>query len=194
MKPPFLFFLAAVLALAGCHSVPRTITLPTVAAVRAPIVIAQTHVARAVQIGKQEQALLKQAGSQGLSAARVRQVSALLTADAAEKQGAADQLTAALYQTGSLQKELDAKQAQCNALARDDAAKTVKVGTLEKVLHRWQLALLLLVVADYFAGAFLQRGAHWLLALAGRSLLLVWRGVAIPLKTAFPLYLFWLPA
>ena len=121
--------LGLALLLGGCHAVPQAIVLPTTAAVRAPLVSAQTHVARAVAIGKQEAAIVAKAGSAGLSATDTQKVSALLTADAAEKQGAADQLTAALYQVGSLQKDLDAEQAKIVALEKDDAAQTALAKT-----------------------------------------------------------------
>ena len=188
MKTRRLSLLVAALLLSGCAH-PSAIRLPTVAAVRAPILAAQKSVARAVAIDRQEQVIIVAAQSRGLAAGSA-QAKQLLTLGVAREQADAqtqEQLTRAVYKTGDLERALAADQAKVDALARDDAAKTREIPLLERAKHHWQLAVLVLLVADFFFGAPIQRGLHWLVSTVVQGALAGWKFVLTFIAHVAPL-------
>ena len=184
-----LFWLAfiALLSVVGCAA-PRTAPPISTAAVRAPIVSAQVQVRRAVAIGKREQVLVHRAQSKGIAAGseEARELSTLTLARTRAESSALLQLDGALDQTGILQGRIDQAHRQFVALSRDDQLKTARISFLRRI-ERWLiLGLALMPVADYFAGAPIQRGLHV-------ALRVICRGVAWIFHHAIGLVLRFLP-
>ena len=174
--------------LIGCAH-PSAIKLPTVAAVRAPIVAAQKSVARAVAIDKQEQVIIVAAQTKGIAAgsAQAKELSTLGAERVLADTETENQLTQALYKTGDLDRELAADQVKIDALAKDDAAKTKEIPILERAKHHWQLAVLVLVVLDFFFGAPIQQGLHWFVSEAVQLALAGWKFVLTLIARFAPL-------
>jgi peptidoglycan hydrolase CwlO-like protein len=117
-----------VLLLAGCaHPAPRAIVLPTTAAVRAPIIAAQTSTARAVQI-------VAKADKTGLAAgsADLHELTAALadvTVQLATAKSAVDSLTAQLL---AAQTKVDSQTTRLDEL-------TTKLNTAEETIRWYRL-------------------------------------------------------
>lgn len=167
---PFCFMLALLGLTAGCAHAPTPITLPTAAAVRAPIQRAQVSVKRAVALGQREQAIAATAVTKGIVAGseEAKELSTLTFAHAAADAGAQDQLSAALYQTGELDRHMAEKQKQIDALAKHDKAEIAANDVLTLKLHRWEFVALAMIVGDYFLGSTIQEGLKAAVALAWR--------------------------